>query len=659
MNKPLRPLIKYLSSLLLLGLLLGTFRAQAQVDTYQFAASTSPFTPLPATATPVTGIYVDDAVTGQLPIGFTFVYDGTPYTLVTATSNGWLSFNPGATSQSGFILYDNLLDSNGNSSIKPLVAPLWDDLTGTGGTAAYQLTGTAPNRVFTFEWLDWRRLGATGAQFSIQVKLFETTNVVQYRYRQEATTLTGATASIGLAGAVAATPNFLSLSDATANPTVSSTIENNMISTAPPTNQVYQFTPPVPSACPTPRNLTANVSGTSATVNWTITTGGGSFTVIYGPTGFDPMTGGTSIGPLTGTTTTITNLIPGSYQFYVRQNCGGTAGNSNLSSAGGFSVPCPTPSALTATNLTNTTATLSWTSPITTGATFTVIYGPSGFDPATGGTRVTNLTGTSYTLTTLTPATNYQFYVLQVCLGGGTSISPGGPVSFTTPLTAPNNDEPCGAVVLGNSSVSGTNSGATTSLQNGINLPACSPSQVPKDVWYTIVPSGNSTTLTLAGTSAGMVRVFESPDCAGGLFNQVFCQSSGTNNTTVGVVNVTGLTPGARYYVAVSGYGSSDTPGSFTIVGTNLLASRAQAETNALLVYPNPSSTGQLTLRLDGFHGKGQASLLNALGQVVLTKALDAGTTEQVLSTRALAAGLYTLRVQIGQEVFTRKVVLE
>jgi hypothetical protein len=1323
-----------------LFLLLSSRAAWAQVDSYQFAASTGTFTPLPATATPVTGIYVDDAVTGQLPIGFTFVYDGSPYTQFTATSNGWLSFNPSAASQAGFILYDNVLALTGNGDIKPLVTPFWDDLTGTGGAASYQTTGTAPNRVFTFEFLNWRRLGATGAQFSIQVKLFETTNVVQYIYRQEATVLTGATASIGLAGAVAGTPastSFLSLSDASATPTASSSVETNTIGSPPATGQIYTFTPPVPSACPTPRNLTAtNITATSAQLNYFVLGGGGTFTILYGVAGFNPTQPSsgtnqyTTLTGITGTSTTITGLTASTnYQFYVIQNCGGAAGNSSMSNAGGFqsacitppyatvpfledfegtwisrcntrdvpsnnwrntpatgnlswrrdddgasanwsnsfgnfiipanqglhtarfhdysastaaglastfdlfinlsstgakvlqfdyintsgtdsllvevstnggvsfgpvllrlnvaaafttqsvslpaansatsvirfraktdlfgstdigvdnvrvaaltappgcvtnvspasgatgvvrpvtitwtagtgiatsydiyfgttptpplattqagtsyvptanlasnttyyfqivprngvgaatgcpvysfttgttfnycntglggfcgsseisavnvagsglnstgltctagtggqtyqvlpptgnntgtmlrgvtysvevtltsasivsvwidfnqngsfeatewtqittngtglvsaniqvplgaalgqtglrvrsrnngnqngagdaclnfgsgetkdftitigpapacpppsnltataitttsaslgfvtsgtgtftlvygpagfnpatggttitnatspvvvtgltpgttyqfyvqqncgaaglsqntgptnfttlitndapcgatalpvnntcvplstttagatasaaSIPagtcpsfpnttpadvwysfttaatgptstsvritvtgapagtlraysgacagpltflscssasngttaapnldltsltpsttyyvrvgaydafqptlgnfticaspvpnCPAPTAPTAGTLTNTTAQVSWSTTPSAGSTFTVIYGLTGFDPNTAGTSITGITGTSTTLTGLSPSTTYCFYVQQVCGGFNGSSTRVGPACFTTPLTAPNNDEPCGAVTLGNSVLTNSNQGATTSVQNGINLPACSPSQAPKDVWFTIVPSGNSTTLTLTGTSAGMVRVFESPSCANGLFNQVFCQSSGTNNQSVGTMNVTGLTPGARYYVAVSGYGSSDTPGTFTIVGTNLLASRAQAETNALLVYPNPSSTGQLTLRLDGFHGNGQASLLNALGQVVLTKALAAGTTEQVLSTRALAAGLYTLRVQIGGQVLTRKIALE
>jgi hypothetical protein len=309
------------------------------------------------------------------------------------------------------------------------------------------------------------------------------------------------------------------------------------------------------------------------------------------------------------------------------------------------------------TNTTNTTATVTWNSPVTTGATFTVIYGPPGFNPTTGGTRVTGLTGTTYTITNLTAATNYSVYVTQACLGGSMSMMPAGPVNFTTPLTAPSNDEPCGAVTLGSSLVNSSNSGATTSLQNGINLPACGPSQVPKDVWFTITPSGTSTTLTFTGSAAGMVRVFSSPSCAAGPFAQLLCAGTAPN-TSVGTVNVTGLTARQRYYVAVSGFGSADAPGSFTVAGTNLLGSRAQAESPALVVYPNPSSTGQLALRLAAGHPAGQATLLNALGQAVLHRALTTAP-EQTLSTRGLAAGLYTLRVQLGDQTLTRKVVLE
>jgi hypothetical protein len=161
----------------------------------------------------------------------------------------------------------------------------------------------------------------------------------------------------------------------------------------------------------------------------------------------------------------------------------------------------------------------------------------------------------------------------------------------------------------------------------------------------------------MTGTPAGMVRLYSSPSCSAGPFTLVTCQGSGASTAGLPTMTATGLTPGQRYYVAVSGYGGASLTGSFTIAGT-ALATKVQAESKALLVYPNPSNTGQLTLRLSNL-GKGEATLLNALGQQVRTQALSSSTAEQTISTRGLATGVYTLRVQIGDDVLTRKVVLE
>ncbi|MBU6119989.1 beta strand repeat-containing protein [Hymenobacter siberiensis] len=320
---------------------------------------------------------------------------------------------------------------------------------------------------------------------------------------------------------------------------------------------------------------------------------------------------------------------------------------------------CAAPSGPSATNVTNTTATLSWVAPtggLPAGNTYELEYGVQGFTQGTG-TSVTGLTAATYALTSLQAATDYCFYVRQNCGTVNGSSTFVGPTCFTTPLTAPANDEPCGAVALGTTTVTGSNVGSTTSIQNGIITPACSPAAQPKDVWFSFVATTTTRILTITGTAAGMVRVYTSPDCAAGPFTSVKCQAAANNNLNVGPVNLTGLTVGTRYYVAVSGYGSSDTAGSFTILSLPT-ATRAQADTDALLVYPNPSNTGQLTLRLSGLSGTGQATLLNALGQVVATKALS-GTAEQTLSTHGLATGLYTLRVTVAGQVLTRKVVLE
>ena len=922
--------------------LLSAAPALAQVDTYQFAASTTTYTPLPATATAVPAILADDAASGALPIGFSFVFDGTSYTSFRVSSNGFLSFNSAATSALG----NNF--STGGTTERPLIAAYWDDMDGrdAAASAKYQLTGTGTTQVLTMEWLNWKHFGGTGPALSFQVKLYQTTNRVEVIYRQEANLLTNATASIGLAGVGTGSGSYLSVSDAVATPSTSSSTANDIIATTPPTGTVYAFTPAAPTACPTPRNLAATVTATGATLNWTTTGGGGTYTVVYGPTGFLPATGGTTVSGITGTTTTLTGLTPATgYQFYVTHNCGGANGNSpqagpagfttnpvgptnddcataatltinptcvtttgtvaaasqslppsgtcgfattaqdvwyrfvagassqsvavtaafsgvvelysgtcptptsltcatlttgttrtslfgsltagqtyylrvyasttgltgaaasfticvataptapvNDECAGAINIPiqygtcvaqtigtnvaatasagaptpgcanymggdiwfkvtvpasgtvtvqtdqasgspvidtgmsiysgtcgnltqlqcdddsspngnfslitltgrtpgevlyvrvweygndnfgtialcatspsnCATPTALSAANITNTTADLSYVDggAVPTG-TFDIEYGLQGFSLGTG-TSVTGIAGTMRQLTGLTPDTTYCFYVRKNCGAANGSSAYAGPVCFRTPLTVPTNDEPCGAVglTLGGASVSGTNLGSTTSVQLGVidNLPACSPSQAPKDVWYSFTATTNAVILNVTGTSIGMLRVFTSASCANGPFVPVGCQAAaGSAVGFSGPVTIPGLTVGQVYYIAASGYGSTDPNGGFTIqaTATTVSATNAQAETEAFVVYPNPSNTGQLTLRLAAQAATGEATLLNALGQTVLTKTFAAGKAEQTLNTHGLATGVYTLQVRTGSQVLTRKVVLE
>ncbi|MDD3876082.1 MAG: choice-of-anchor J domain-containing protein [Bacteroidales bacterium] len=93
---------------------------------------------------------------------------------------------------------------------------------------------------------------------------------------------------------------------------------------------------------------------------------------------------------------------------------------------------CPKPTALTATNITSTTADLGWTA----GGTETlwnIEYGISGFTP-TGTPTLSGVTNPQ-NLTNLTPATVYQFYVQANCGGGDLSVW-AGPFSFTTTCLA-------------------------------------------------------------------------------------------------------------------------------------------------------------------------------------------------------------------------------
>ncbi|MDO7854461.1 T9SS type A sorting domain-containing protein [Hymenobacter convexus] len=688
-------------SLLLLAALLfnsGSLRAQT-ADTYNFAASTGTYTPVTG-GTTVAFSSSDDALSASIPLPFSFVFDGNTYTSCKASTNGWLTFNSAA---SGSSLGNDL--ATGTASERPRVAPYWDDLNGgTTGVARYATTGTAPNRVFTFEWAGWARYQNTPPSFSMQVQLVEGTNVVRFAYRQETNPVSGASASIGLSG----TSSFLSLNNTSNSPSVNSAVETDNISTFPATGQIYTFTPPVVTACPTPRNLNSVQSGSSVAVTFTVTntSAPGPFTIVYGPAGFNPNlpnSGTNSYATTTSTITTaiLTGLAAGTtYQFYVMQNCGGSTGNSNYSSVGTFTTnpnpaannecttavalpvgaACTTPttgavfgatqSLPPTTGCTSTSANDVWYSFVANGATQSISFTPqfagvldvrSGNCTTSNSIFCTSATAGSNSTSNIGGLTSGQTYYIRVYASGSTApvaASSTFQLCVATGPVGPANDECANAVPLSvgvtcASILTGTVQNATQSLAP---TAGCAGTNA-FDVWYSFVATGTSQVLTLAPQFNAILNVRSGP-CA--TSTSVFCAPA-ASTTIVSTVN--GLTSGQTYYVRV--YPSTATPPPTSAASTFYIcasgrptAARAQADTEALLVFPNPSSTGQLTLRLAGPTGPGQATLLNAMGQTVRRQQLS-GAAEQTFSTRALAAGLYTLRVTVGTQVLTRKVVLE
>ena len=236
----------HLFLLLLLGLLAGPVASAQDVSTYQFAASSGTFTPITG-GTTVATLSQPDEISPSIALPFTFYYGGTAYTALQATTRGYLTFN-----NNRFAYAQNELGYANNN-----IAVLWDALSGTGGTASYVITGTPPNRVFTFQWLNWRwNAAATAANISFQAKLYEGTNVIQFIYRPEAGSFTSANASatIGMeggsffAGDRGSYQNFVSLSDASPAATPVNNlnpggVSMNAISDRPVAGQTYTFTP--------------------------------------------------------------------------------------------------------------------------------------------------------------------------------------------------------------------------------------------------------------------------------------------------------------------------------------------------------------------------------------------------------------------------------
>jgi hypothetical protein len=231
---------------------------------------------------------------------------------------------------------------------------------------------------------------------------------------------------------------------------------------------------------------------------------------------------------------------------------------------------CAPVQSLTATGITTTTANLTFTG---TGNNYTVTYQAAAGTPTT----VTPApTASPVSLTGLTAGTTYTVSVTNNCAGGVSS--PVATTTFTTLPLALTNDEPAGAITLPVSATctptNGTNVGATTTTPAGYANPGCGIAANPKDVWYkfTTAATGVGSTfvnIDVTGAPAGQVRVF-SATSATGPFTEMGCASGGNNNTVAGALRVPNLTPGTTYYVFVSGYGSGDTQGAFTICVTGL-----------------------------------------------------------------------------------------
>src|SRR6185295_4411686 len=74
----------------LVVLCLYKINADAQVASYNFAATSETYTPISGTAAFTSGY--DDGNVTSVPIGFSFVYNGTSYTTCTINANGFISF---------------------------------------------------------------------------------------------------------------------------------------------------------------------------------------------------------------------------------------------------------------------------------------------------------------------------------------------------------------------------------------------------------------------------------------------------------------------------------------------------------------------------------------------------------------------------------------
>jgi hypothetical protein len=228
--------------------------------------------------TTLVGANADDSASSltNLNLGaggaFSFVFMGTPYTQFGVSSNGILTLGvaPGGT-----------VYALPNSTVPTLSAFANDMQTGTDGNVVAKVVGTAPNRTLVVQWTNTmiRYTGLTGAGTATwQIRLYETSGVVQYVYGTMATNAaTPASYFVGFSRNTTVN-NVLTVNTSTNLATTSATVNSNsytasstitaLSSGTDGSRRVYSFTPSTISvANPTTMTFTVVASSTT-TVNW-------------------------------------------------------------------------------------------------------------------------------------------------------------------------------------------------------------------------------------------------------------------------------------------------------------------------------------------------------------------------------------------------------
>lgn len=220
----------------------------------------------------------DDNRSDFTNIGFDFWYRGTRYTRFCVSTNGFIDFSP-STDDGGPLAddfgYDNTAFTNSNppAGTWPAIAPFYDDLTAQGGTAAlgtsikYLVSGAAPNRTLTIEWINMAVYLNTTPSLNFQVQLMEGTGqvIINYGVMNTGTKVFSYSMGMNIDG-LPTLSNLKALQ--TVNTNVFSNNQANNLSAMPAANSQYILTSPLPSSAPGSLSFSAITSG-GMTLNWT------------------------------------------------------------------------------------------------------------------------------------------------------------------------------------------------------------------------------------------------------------------------------------------------------------------------------------------------------------------------------------------------------
>ena len=148
-------------------------------------------------------IYSDDVFGGVIDMGFDFIFYGNTYNQVVLASNNYLSFNTGNAGGYSDWTVDYAIPTTQEPEVQNAILCPWQDIypgVNGNGIIAYATTGEAPNRVFIASFCGIPMFSCTDICYSSQIKLFESTNIIETHIAQKVlcTTWNGGAAIHGL-----------------------------------------------------------------------------------------------------------------------------------------------------------------------------------------------------------------------------------------------------------------------------------------------------------------------------------------------------------------------------------------------------------------------------------------------------------------------------
>ena len=305
---------------------------------------------------------------------------------------------------------------------------------------------------------------------------------------------------------------------------------------------------------------------------------------------------------------------------------------------------CGDASGLTATNITQTSATVSWGA-VSGANSYAVDYKAA--STSTWISAATATTATSVNLTGLTTSTTYDWRVRATCSSSSGNYVQSQVTTTGTTVTCPGSYD--------------TNSNETVSQAAQIPLNTDVNGTIgvrgDNDYYRFIITTGGTITISLSTLPADYQLSLLSSDGS-------ILQSSTNTGTASETINRT--VSAGTYYVRVypKNNGAVNAGNCYTLRVQTGTASRMSAENvyldNQLRVLPNPTVSRTKLSFTTRTGGNAIVSVINQTGAVVLTKriAVNAGDNSNELNVSALASGMYFVKVQTGSVIQLTKLVV-